>query len=203
MHPVGLRDQSFRIAYDCHFLARLTMEDRDGMKAWVEFGLLWGIAALTARCCFRFCPLRGCGPGIIARGAISGRLPEWCCHRLFSCLHRSVAVRNIGPSGHLFSFATILARNCVLGMARRRRHLDAYLHPTQSLRHAAICGHGRIAVCRDAQAGRRSTISRRIRALRRALPETVYLLLGWAAESGTVLVADAVEELALFRRLRC
>jgi 4-amino-4-deoxy-L-arabinose transferase-like glycosyltransferase len=37
----------------------LTMEDRDGLKPWFEFGLLWGIAALNSTVLLAFLPASG------------------------------------------------------------------------------------------------------------------------------------------------
>jgi hypothetical protein len=37
----------------------LTMEDRDGILPWIEFGLLWGIAALTGTSLLSFLPAAG------------------------------------------------------------------------------------------------------------------------------------------------
>jgi 4-amino-4-deoxy-L-arabinose transferase-like glycosyltransferase len=37
----------------------LTMEDRDGIIPWIEFGLLWGIAALTSTVLLSFLPAAG------------------------------------------------------------------------------------------------------------------------------------------------
>ena len=37
----------------------LTMEDRDGLKPWLEFGLLWGIAALNSTVLIAFLPASG------------------------------------------------------------------------------------------------------------------------------------------------
>ena len=37
----------------------LTMEDRDGIVPWIEFGLLWGIAALTSTVLLSFLPAAG------------------------------------------------------------------------------------------------------------------------------------------------
>jgi hypothetical protein len=37
----------------------LTMEDRDGLKPWFEFGLLWGIAALNSTVLIAFLPASG------------------------------------------------------------------------------------------------------------------------------------------------
>lgn len=41
------------------FLLTLEMEDREGMKLWVWFGLLWGIAALTSTTLLSFLPASG------------------------------------------------------------------------------------------------------------------------------------------------
>ena len=37
----------------------LTLEDRDGLKPWIEFGLLWGITALTSTVLLSFLPASG------------------------------------------------------------------------------------------------------------------------------------------------
>jgi 4-amino-4-deoxy-L-arabinose transferase-like glycosyltransferase len=37
----------------------LTMEDRDGFVSWIEFGLLWGVAALTSTVLLSFLPAAG------------------------------------------------------------------------------------------------------------------------------------------------
>ncbi|MGA7170358.1 MAG: hypothetical protein WBX08_14485, partial [Candidatus Sulfotelmatobacter sp.] len=37
----------------------LTMEDRDGLKPWLQFGLLWGIAALNSTVLIAFLPASG------------------------------------------------------------------------------------------------------------------------------------------------
>lgn len=39
----------------------LTMEDRDGIRPWIEFGLLWGIAALNSTVLISFLPASGLG----------------------------------------------------------------------------------------------------------------------------------------------
>jgi hypothetical protein len=41
------------------FWLALTMEDRDGLKPWLEFGLLWGIAALNSTVLIAFLPASG------------------------------------------------------------------------------------------------------------------------------------------------
>src|SRR5580658_2767051 len=41
------------------FWLALTMEDRDGLKPWLEFGLLWGIAALNSTVLLSFLPASG------------------------------------------------------------------------------------------------------------------------------------------------
>ena len=41
------------------FWLALTMEDRDGLKPWLEFGLLWGIAALNSTVLISFLPASG------------------------------------------------------------------------------------------------------------------------------------------------
>ena len=41
------------------FWLTLTMVDRDGLKPWLEFGLLWGIAALTNTALLSFLPVSG------------------------------------------------------------------------------------------------------------------------------------------------
>src|SRR6202050_5111388 len=41
------------------FWLALTMEDRDGLRPWLEFGLLWGIAALTSTVLISFLPASG------------------------------------------------------------------------------------------------------------------------------------------------
>jgi hypothetical protein len=41
------------------FWLALTMEDRDGLAPWLEFGLLWGIAALTSTVLLSFLPASG------------------------------------------------------------------------------------------------------------------------------------------------
>jgi 4-amino-4-deoxy-L-arabinose transferase-like glycosyltransferase len=40
----------------------LTMEDHDGMKPWIEFGLLWGIATLNSTVLVSFLPASGLWP---------------------------------------------------------------------------------------------------------------------------------------------
>jgi 4-amino-4-deoxy-L-arabinose transferase-like glycosyltransferase len=41
------------------FWLTLTLEDRDGLIPWVEFGLLWGVAALTSTSLLSFLPASG------------------------------------------------------------------------------------------------------------------------------------------------
>jgi len=41
------------------FWLALTMEDRDGLKPWLEFGVLWGIAALNSTVLIAFLPASG------------------------------------------------------------------------------------------------------------------------------------------------
>jgi 4-amino-4-deoxy-L-arabinose transferase-like glycosyltransferase len=41
------------------FWLALTMEDRDGLQPWLEFGLLWGIAALNSTVLLAFLPASG------------------------------------------------------------------------------------------------------------------------------------------------
>jgi 4-amino-4-deoxy-L-arabinose transferase-like glycosyltransferase len=41
------------------FWLALTMEDRDGLKPWIEFGLLWGIATLNSTVLIAFLPASG------------------------------------------------------------------------------------------------------------------------------------------------
>jgi len=41
------------------FWLALTMEDRDGLLPWVEFGVLWGIAALNSTVLVAFLPASG------------------------------------------------------------------------------------------------------------------------------------------------
>jgi 4-amino-4-deoxy-L-arabinose transferase-like glycosyltransferase len=41
------------------FWLTLTMEDRDGLKPWISFGLLWGIAALNSTVLLAFLPASG------------------------------------------------------------------------------------------------------------------------------------------------
>ncbi len=41
------------------FWLTLNMEEKDGMKPWVQFGLLWGIAALTNTALLSFLPVSG------------------------------------------------------------------------------------------------------------------------------------------------
>ena len=41
------------------FWLALTMEERDGLKPWIEFGLLWGIAALNSPVLLSFLPASG------------------------------------------------------------------------------------------------------------------------------------------------
>jgi 4-amino-4-deoxy-L-arabinose transferase-like glycosyltransferase len=41
------------------FLLAFEMEDRDGVRPWIEFGLLWGIAALTSPVLLAFLPASG------------------------------------------------------------------------------------------------------------------------------------------------
>ncbi|PYX91759.1 MAG: hypothetical protein DMG71_19475, partial [Acidobacteria bacterium] len=41
------------------FLLTLEMENRDGFKPWLQFGLLWGIAALTSTTLLSFLPASG------------------------------------------------------------------------------------------------------------------------------------------------
>jgi hypothetical protein len=41
------------------FWIALTMEDRDGLKPWMEFGALWGIAALNSPVLLSFLPVSG------------------------------------------------------------------------------------------------------------------------------------------------
>jgi 4-amino-4-deoxy-L-arabinose transferase-like glycosyltransferase len=47
------------------FWLALTLEDRDGLLSWVEFGLLWGLAALNSTSLLSFLPAAG--------------LWAWCC----------------------------------------------------------------------------------------------------------------------------
>jgi len=41
------------------FWLALTLEDRDGLLPWIQFGLLWGIAALTSTSLLSFLPVAG------------------------------------------------------------------------------------------------------------------------------------------------
>src|SRR6202789_4259172 len=41
------------------FWLALTMEDRDGLKPWLQFGLLWGVAALNSTVLIAFLPASG------------------------------------------------------------------------------------------------------------------------------------------------
>ncbi len=41
------------------FWLALTMEDRDGLKPWIQFGVLWGIAALNSTVLIAFLPVSG------------------------------------------------------------------------------------------------------------------------------------------------
>jgi 4-amino-4-deoxy-L-arabinose transferase-like glycosyltransferase len=41
------------------FWLALTMEDRDGFKPWIEFGLLWGVATLNSPSLLSFLPVSG------------------------------------------------------------------------------------------------------------------------------------------------
>jgi 4-amino-4-deoxy-L-arabinose transferase-like glycosyltransferase len=41
------------------FWLALTMEDRDGLKPWIEFGLLWGVATLNSTVLIAFLPASG------------------------------------------------------------------------------------------------------------------------------------------------
>jgi 4-amino-4-deoxy-L-arabinose transferase-like glycosyltransferase len=41
------------------FWLALTMEDRDGLKSWIEFGLLWGVATLNSTVLIAFLPASG------------------------------------------------------------------------------------------------------------------------------------------------
>lgn len=41
------------------FWLSLTMEERDGLKPWIEFGLLWGVAALNSTVLISFLPASG------------------------------------------------------------------------------------------------------------------------------------------------
>lgn len=56
------------------FWLALTMEDRDRMKPWIEFGLLWGIAALNSTVLIAFLPASGL----------------WAWHRRAKCGKRSL-----------------------------------------------------------------------------------------------------------------
>lgn len=57
------------------FWLALTLEDRDGWLPWIEFGLLWGIAALTSTSLLSFLPASGL----------------WACYRLRRRGKRSLA----------------------------------------------------------------------------------------------------------------
>jgi 4-amino-4-deoxy-L-arabinose transferase-like glycosyltransferase len=41
------------------FLLALTMEERDGLRPWLQFGLLWGVVALTNTALLSFLPVSG------------------------------------------------------------------------------------------------------------------------------------------------
>lgn len=59
MHTLGVGDKFSALLLAVIFWLALTMEDRDGIQSWIEFGLLWGIAALNSTVLIAFLPVSG------------------------------------------------------------------------------------------------------------------------------------------------
>ena len=101
------------------FWLTLTMEDRDGLKPWLEFGLLWGIAALNSTVLLAFLPASGLWAWYHRAKraqAIAGRSGAGF-HDSSSPASRRGRCATIKPSASSFSSAITLARNCAWATA--------------------------------------------------------------------------------------
>ena len=137
------------------FWLTLTMEERDGLKPWLWFGLLWGIAALNSTVLLAFLPASGLWawyhrakrhkPSLGGRG--SG-------FRRFHRLHHALDGAQLSNLRKVHFHPRQLRRGTAPGQRpRRRRHLDAvYASHAGCLRHAPVHLHGRTGLHCDAQA---------------------------------------------------
>ncbi|HVI07417.1 MAG TPA: glycosyltransferase family 39 protein [Candidatus Binatia bacterium] len=117
------------------FWLALTLEDRDGLKPWAEFGLLWGIAALNSTVLIAFLPASGLWawyhrarrgkksfPGIVLAAAI------------FVACVTPWTIRNYQTFGKFIFVRDNLGAELRLGNGKGADGTwMQYLHPTQDL----------------------------------------------------------------------
>jgi 4-amino-4-deoxy-L-arabinose transferase-like glycosyltransferase len=116
------------------FWLTLDLEEKDGLTAWIGFGLLWGVAALTNTSLLAFLPASGL----------------WAWYRRWKLGKSSVAGVVVSAAVFVACIAPWLVRNYhVLGVASLRSNFGAelrigdgpgadgtwreYLHPTQNV----------------------------------------------------------------------
>ena len=164
VHTLGLGNESLGAAVAVILWLALTMEERDGLKPWLWFGLLWGIAALNSTVLLSFLPASGLWAWYhrarrrkpsLAGVVLASAGFSWPASRPGPCA-------TIKPSASSFSSATTLALNCTWETATApTAHGCRYLHPTQDLYcHAAVHRDGRVGIYRECASGRRWITSR-------------------------------------------
>ncbi|HWY19638.1 MAG TPA: glycosyltransferase family 39 protein [Candidatus Acidoferrum sp.] len=117
------------------FWLALTMEDRDGVMPWVEFGLLWGIAALNSTVLIAFLPASGLWAWYHrARRHKSSLAGVVLASVVFVACIAPWTVRNYQTFGKFIFIRDNLGAELRLGNGRGADGTwMQYLHPTQDL----------------------------------------------------------------------
>ena len=115
------------------FWLALTMEERDGVKAWVEFGLLWGVAALNSTVLIAFLPASGLWAWYRRAKAGKKSVAGVCLASLiFIACVAPWTVRNYRTFGKFIFIRDNLGAELRLGNGRGADGTwMQYLHPTQ------------------------------------------------------------------------
>ncbi|MBV9573593.1 MAG: glycosyltransferase family 39 protein [Acidobacteriales bacterium] len=117
------------------FWITLTLEERSGAKPWIEFGLLWGITALTNTGALAFLPASGLWAWYrrSKRGAPSIKGVILASAIFFACITPWIA-RNYRVFGHLMFIRSNFGAELRLGNGPGADGTwMEYLHPTQNI----------------------------------------------------------------------
>ena len=184
------------------FWLALTLEDREGLKPWLQFGLLWGIAALEQHC--PCCVSAGFG----TLGVVSTRAAQLSdsfagvvlASVVFLACITPWLVRNYRDVRQIYFHPRQLRRGTAAGQRqRRRRHMDAVFASRRRI--STRCGSTRRWANWRYIAMRKRHALDYIRsglwAICRTVREAIHLFLGGAAAAGANLVAGAGEKFAV------
>ena len=181
------------------FWLALTLEDREGLKPWLEFGLLWGIAALNSTVLVAFLPASGLWAWYRRakrhKHSLAGIV---LASLIFVACVTPWTVRNYRTFGRFIFIRDNFGAELRLGNGPGADGTwMQYLHPTQDVYAMRLyTSMGELAFIERVQTACPRLYRSRLRALCRALPEAFHLFLGGAAAAGANLVAGRGEEFA-------